>query len=60
MGQYTYSYKLDSSNENIGVVEANNIDEAISLVSRIKCLDIDTTLELFNIKKVKNDTQNPS
>lgn len=50
---YTYSYKLDSSNEAIGKIRATNLDEAILLLSEIKQLCIDDVLNLFNIKKVE-------
>jgi exosome complex RNA-binding protein Csl4 len=57
---YTYSYKLDSSGESIGRVKANNVNDALVKISKIKDLDTDSIKALFNIKKVKNDTQNQS
>lgn len=50
---YTYSYKVDSSNEAVGKLRANNLDEAVLLLSEIKQLCIDDVLNLFNIKKVE-------
>lgn len=50
---YTYSYKLDTSNEVVGKIRASNLDEATLLLSEIKQLCIDDVLNLFNIKKVE-------
>jgi hypothetical protein len=50
---YTYSYKADSSNESVGKLRAENLDEAVLLLSEIKQLCIDDILNLFNIKKVE-------
>lgn len=50
---YTYSYKADSANEMVGKIYADNLDEAVLLLSEIKQLCIDDVLNLFNIKKVE-------
>jgi hypothetical protein len=50
---YTYSYKTDTSAEAIGRIQANNLDQAVLLLSEIKQLCIDDVLNLFNIKKVE-------
>lgn len=50
---YTYSYKADATNETVGKIHADNLDEAVLLLSEIKQLCIDDVLNLFNIKKVE-------
>lgn len=50
---YTYSYKSDSTNEAIGKIRAENLNEAVSILSERKRLCIDDVLNLFNIKKVE-------
>lgn len=50
---YTYSYKSDSTNEAVGKIRAENLDEAILLLSERKQLCIDDVLNLFNIKRVE-------
>jgi hypothetical protein len=58
MEQYAYSYKSDSTNEVIGIIDAKNINDALLFLCEIKRLDVDSVNALFNIKKVENDTQN--
>lgn len=48
---YTYSYKTDTTNEIVGKIQANNLDDAVLLLTEIKQLCIDDVLNLFNIKR---------
>jgi hypothetical protein len=55
MTTYVYYYKSDSSREVIGRVNANNLDEAQTMVMEIKRLPLDAVISLFEIKQVRND-----
>ncbi len=50
MYTYTYSYKIDSTSEPIGIVSADTYEDAVLKISEIKRLPIDSILNIFNIK----------
>ena len=50
MRQYIYFNKFDSTEEPHGVITADNITEAIKKAAITKQMDIDSFLEIFNIK----------
>lgn len=54
MSTYVYYYKLDSSCEPIGRVQANNLYEARELITQIKQLSSEIIDTLFEIKQVPN------
>jgi hypothetical protein len=54
MYRYTYSYKSDSLREVIGIVNADCIEDAIELISRIKLLQPEDVCELFYIERLKS------
>ena len=50
MKQYIYYNKFDSTEEQHGVVKAENITDAIIEAAIIKQMEIDTFVEIFNVK----------
>ena len=56
MKQYIYYNKHDSSQEPYGVIEATNITEMIEKAAIIKQMDIDSFLEIFNVKTKPDGT----
>jgi hypothetical protein len=50
MRLYIYFNKFDSTEEPHGVIEATNITEAIEKAAIIKQMEIDTFVEIFNVK----------
>ena len=55
MKMYSYSYKLDSTNESVGKVQAKNVEDAKVLITKIKNLDIDRIETLFNITEIEKN-----
>jgi hypothetical protein len=50
MRLYIYFNKFDSTEEPHGVIEATSITEAIEKAAIIKQMEIDTFVEIFNVK----------
>ena len=50
MRLYIYFNKFDSTEEPHGVIEATSITEAIEKAAITKQMDLDTFLEIFNVK----------
>jgi hypothetical protein len=50
MKQYIYYNKFDSTEEQHGVVKAENITDAIIEAAALKQMDIDSFLEIFDVK----------
>lgn len=50
MKQYIYYNKRDSSQEAQGKIEAPNITDAIKKAANVKQMDLDTFLQVFNVK----------
>jgi hypothetical protein len=55
MKTYVYYYKSDSSNEVIGRINANDLNEAQETLATIKRLNLDAVVNLFEIKQVRNN-----
>jgi hypothetical protein len=55
MKQYIYYNKRDSSQEAQGKVEALNITDAIKKAANVKQMDLDTFLQVFNVKTNQNE-----
>jgi hypothetical protein len=55
MKTYVYYYKSDSSNEVIGRISANDLNEAQETLATIKRLNLDAVVNLFEIKQVRNN-----
>ena len=55
MKVYSYSYKLDSTNESIGKVQAESVEDAKISIAKIKNLDIDSIETLFNITEIEKN-----
>jgi hypothetical protein len=55
MKTYVYYYKSDSSNEVIGRIDANDLNEAHVTLMEIKRLPYDAVVSLFEIKQVRNN-----
>ena len=55
MKVYSYSYKLDSTNESIGKVRAENVEDAKVLITKIKNLNIDSIETIFNITEIEKN-----
>ena len=54
MKQYIYYNKHDSSQEAQGKIEAPNITDAIKKAANVKQMDLDTFLQVFNVKTNQN------
>jgi hypothetical protein len=54
MRLYIYFNKFDSSQEPQGKIEANNITEAIEKAAIVKQMDLDTFLQVFDVKTLKD------
>ena len=54
MKQYIYYNKRDSSQEAQGKIEAANITDAIKKAANVKQMDLDTFLQVFNVKTNQN------
>ena len=54
MKQYIYYNKRDSSQEAQGKIEATNITDAIKKEANVKQMDLDTFLQVFNVKTNQN------
>jgi hypothetical protein len=50
MRLYIYFNKFDSTEEPHGVIEATSITEAIEKAAIIKQMELDTFVEIFNVK----------
>ena len=50
MKNYIYYNKFDSSQEAQGKVQADNITDAIKKAANVKQMDLDTFLQVFNVK----------
>jgi hypothetical protein len=50
MKQYIYYSRFDSTEEQHGVVKAENITDAIIESAALKKMDIDSFLEIFDVK----------
>jgi exo-beta-1,3-glucanase (GH17 family) len=50
MRLYIYYNKFDSTEEPYGVIETTSLTEAIDQAATIKQMDINTFLEIFNVK----------
>ena len=55
MKQYIYYNKRDSSQEPQGKIEATNITDAIEKAANVKQMDLDTFLQVFNVKTTPNE-----
>jgi RecB family endonuclease NucS len=55
MKTYVYYYKSDSSEEVIGRLIANDLNEARETLAEIKKLSIDNVVNLFEIKQIRNN-----
>jgi hypothetical protein len=55
MKTYVYYYKSDSSQEVIGRMLANDLNQARETLAEIKKLSIDNVVNLFEIKQVLNN-----
>lgn len=55
MKTYVYYYKSDSSEEVIGRMVANDLNEARETLAEIKKLSIDNVVNLFEIKQIRNN-----
>lgn len=53
MKRYTYSAKIDSTQESIGIVVAHDHENAIQLAAKKKNLDVDTFITLYVVNEVK-------
>jgi len=54
MRLYIYFNKHDSSQEPHGIIEATNITEAIEKAAMVKQMDLDTFLQVFDVKTLEN------
>jgi hypothetical protein len=54
MRLYIYYNKRDSSQEPHGVIEATNITDAIKKAAIVKRMDLNTFLQVFDVKTLKN------
>jgi hypothetical protein len=54
MKTYIYYNKRDSSQEAQGKIEATNITDAIKKAANVKQMDLDTFLQVFNVKTNQN------
>ena len=48
---YFYYHKNDKKKEPIGKIEANNLEEALTIASQIKQLSIDNFLNVFKVER---------
>jgi hypothetical protein len=55
MKTYVYYYKSDSSEEVIGRISANDLNEAQETLAVIKRLNLDAVVNLFEIKQIRNN-----
>lgn len=55
MKSYVYYYKSDSSQEVIGQISANDLNEAQETLAKIKQLNLDAVVNLFEIKQIRNN-----
>ena len=55
MKTYVYYYKSDSSQEVIGRMLANDLNQARETLAEIKKLSFDNVVNLFEIKQVLNN-----
>lgn len=49
-----YSFHTKSSKESFSIINADNREQAISLFAKIKALDPNTFLNLYEVSQVKN------
>jgi hypothetical protein len=55
MKTYVYYYKSDSSQEVVGRIGANDLNEAQKTLAIIKRLNLDAVVNLFEIKQIRNN-----
>jgi hypothetical protein len=55
MKTYVYYYKSDSSQEVVGRISANDLNEAQKTLAIIKRLNLDAVVNLFEIKQIRNN-----
>jgi hypothetical protein len=54
MRNFIFYSKTDSTREPIGKIQASTEEEAVEIAAQKKQLTIDSFLELFEVKEIKN------
>ena len=57
MSQYYYYSKNDKNKEKLGVINAYSQEEAVEKLAITKKMDIDLLLNLWEIKKIENESK---